>query len=63
MPERKSYRHDLQLRKRYGARKEMSVRYRTLSDHTDLHLWRRGLALFMWLLLPMYLQDTSLAGE
>lgn len=28
-----------------------------------LPLWRRGLALFMWLLLPMYLQDTLLAGE
>jgi len=36
LPERKSYRHELQLRKRYGARKEASVRYHTLSDHTDL---------------------------
>ncbi len=33
---RKSYRQELQLCKRYGARKEASVRYRTLSDHTDL---------------------------
>lgn len=36
LPGRKSYRLELQLRKRYGARKEASVRYRTLSDHSDL---------------------------
>lgn len=33
---KESYRHELQLHKRYGARKEASVRYRTLSDQTDL---------------------------
>jgi hypothetical protein len=34
--ERKSYRHELHLRKRYGTRKEASVRYRTLSYHPAL---------------------------
>jgi len=34
LSERKSYRHELQLRKRYGPRKEASVRYRTLSYHS-----------------------------
>ncbi|MCW5601367.1 hypothetical protein [Nitrosomonas sp.] len=36
LPERKGYRHELHLRKRYVTRKEASVRYRTLSYHPDL---------------------------
>ncbi len=36
IPLRRIQRHKLQLHKRYGVRKEASVRYRTWSDRTDL---------------------------